>query len=167
MGRSIVALAALPSSSRALIVQHAALLFALGLAAGLVFTFEAIGHVAAWPLLPSIDFDFPGTADTWRRAHLGLLMNAIAMLAFAAGAGHIRVGASAARWFTVSVLVTGWGNSLGFLTGTLFGVRGLEFGGLLANSVNYLFFLVASVTGFIQAGIAIRGAARARSEPQP
>lgn len=155
-------LAALPSSSRARIVQHAAILFLLGLVAGLIFTFEAIGHVAAWPLLPVIDFDFPGTADTWRRSHLGLLMNAIAMLAFAAAAGQIRIGERGAQWFTISVLVTGWGNSLGFLTGTLFGVRGLEFGGALANSANYLFFLVAAVTGFIQAGIAIRGAANAR-----
>ncbi len=157
-----MSLAALPSSSRSLLVQHAALLFALGLVAGLIFTFEVIGHVAAWPLLPAIDFDFPGTADTWRRTHLGLLMNAIAMLAFAAGSSYIRIGERAARWFTVSVLITGWGNSLGFLTGTLFGVRGLEFGGALANSANYLFFLVASVTGFIQAGIAMRGAAHAR-----
>jgi hypothetical protein len=155
-------LAALPSSLRALIVQHAAILFGIGLIAGLVFTFEVIGHVAAWPLLPPLDFDFPGTAETWKRTHLGLLMNAIAMLAFAAGAAYLRIGERAARWFTGSVLVTGWGNSLGFLTGTLFGVRGLEFGGALANSANYLFFLVAAVSGFIQVGIAIRGAAQAR-----
>ncbi|TJY64796.1 hypothetical protein E4T66_00695 [Sinimarinibacterium sp. CAU 1509] len=154
--------APLTQAQRATIIQYAAWLFGAGLVVGLVFTFEAIGHVAAWPLLPPINFDFPGTEAGWRRAHLGLIINAIAMLAFAAVATTARFGSRGRAIYVVSVIVTGYANSLGFLTGTLFGVRGLEFGGAAANTATYLFFLVAVVTGFAQAGLLAAAAATAR-----
>ena len=51
----------LSAAERARILAPAAGLFGLGLVIGLVFTFEAIGHVAAWPLLPALDIQMPGT----------------------------------------------------------------------------------------------------------
>jgi hypothetical protein len=156
--------APLSQSQRATIILYAAWLFGAGLVVGLVFTFEAIGHVAAWPLLPQINFDFPGTEAGWRRAHLGLIVNSIAMLAFAAVAGSVRFGPRARGIYVVSVIVTGYANSLGFLTGTLFGVRGLEFGGAVANTATYLFFLVAVVTAFAQAILLASAAAATRRQ---
>ncbi len=154
--------APLTQVQRATLILYAAWLFAAGLVVGLVFTFEAIGHVAAWPLLPQINFDFPGTEAGWRRAHLGLIVNAIAMLAFAAVATTARFGPRGRGAYVVCVIVTGYANSLGFLTGTVFGVRGLEFGGAVANTATYLFFLIAVVTGFTQAGLLASAAAAAR-----
>jgi len=154
--------APLTSAQRATLIQYAAWLFGAGLVVGLIFTFEAIGHVAAWPLLPTIQFDFPGTEAGWRRAHLGLIVNSIAMLAFAAAAGSVRFGPRAAGVYIVSVIVTGYANSLGFLIGTLFGVRGLEFGGVAANTATYLFFLVAVATGFAQVFLLASAATAAR-----
>ncbi|MDD3765124.1 MAG: hypothetical protein PHP86_17655 [Nevskiales bacterium] len=153
----------LSASRRAAIVQWAAWLFCAGLVVGLIFTFESIGHIAAWPLLPRIDFDFPGDVTAWRRAHLGLIVNAIAMLAFAAAGRSARLGPSAQRSYVIAVIVTGWANSAGFLTGTLFGVRGLAFGGAVANSATYLFFLVAVASAFVQAILLALGARRMRA----
>ena len=151
----------LSARDRARILAPAAALFALALAIGLIFTFEAIGHIAAWPLIPVLNFDMPGTEAAWRRTHLGALMNALAMIAFAAAGSSIRLGARARQVYIYSVCITGWGNSLGFLVGALFGVRGLAFGGAWTNSLNYLLFLIAAVTAFVQAWLLWQGA-RAR-----
>ncbi len=62
--------------------------------------------------------------------------------------------------FVICVVATGWFNIAGFVTGTLFGVRGLAIGGEIANSVTYLFFLVAVVTAVIQAWLIVLGAYR-------
>jgi hypothetical protein len=152
----------LSAQERARILAPAAALFALGLVIGLIFTFKAIGHVAIWPLLPALDFDMPGTEAAWRRTHLGALMNAIAMIAFALAGSGIRLGAWARQIYIWSVCITGWGNTLGFLVGALFGVRGLAFGASWANSVNYLLFLIAALTAFAQAWLLWQGA-RAQS----
>ncbi|HEY0915346.1 MAG TPA: hypothetical protein VGE22_10780 [Solimonas sp.] len=153
-----MALDKLSAPERARILAPAAALFALSLVVGLIFTFEAIGHVAAWPLLPVLDFQMPGTEAAWRRTHLGALMNALAMIAFAAAGSSIRLSAKARRVYIVSVCITGWANTLGFLVGALFGVRGLEFGGAWTNSLNYLLFLLAVPTAFTQAWLLWQGA---------
>jgi hypothetical protein len=148
----------LSPAAQAQMFRHAAVLFGLGLVFGLIFTFEVIGHVAIWPLVPEWAFDVPGEEAAWRRTHLGALMNALAVMGFAAAGPVLQLGARARRWYVVMVLVTAWGNTLGFLTGALFGVRGLAFGGDWANSLNYLFFLVAALTAFVQCGLLWRGA---------
>lgn len=61
--------APLPAAKRSRLVFHGAVLLLLGLVAGLIFTFEAIGHVAVWPLIPQLALDFPGDEASWRRTH--------------------------------------------------------------------------------------------------
>ena len=152
----------LPAAQRDRIFRHAAALFIAGLVFGLIFTFEALGHVAAWPLLPAIDFDFPGSEQAWRRTHLGAVINALAMLLFALAGPHLQLGERGRRSFVWAVLITGWGNTLGFLVGTLFGARGLAFGGGVANSLGYLLFLAAAISAFVQGGLLWSGARGAR-----
>lgn len=154
----------LSAQERARILGPAAWLFGLGLVIGLVFTFKAIGHVAAWPLIPALDIDMPGTEAAWRRTHLGLLINALAMIAFALAGASIRLTQGARRWYIICVCITGWSNSLGFLVGALFGVRGLEFGGSWSNALNYLLFLIAVPTAFAQAWLLWRGARAVKQE---
>lgn len=154
--------APLPSAAGSRLVFHGGILFLLGLVAGLVFTFEAIGHVAVWPVIPQLAIDFPGDEAGWRKTHLGFVINAMAILVFAAAAGRASFSERGARLFGTAVIVTGWGNSLGFLTGALFGVRGLEFGGVPANTLSYLLFLIAALSAFVQAILLVAGAARAR-----
>lgn len=149
--------ASLSAQERARILAPAALLFAAGLVIGLIFTFKAIGHVAAWPLIPVLNFEMPGTEAAWRRTHLGALINALAMIGFAVAGSSILLSARARQFYIWSVCITGWSNTLGFLVGALFGVRGLAFGGPWANSLNYLFFLVAVPTAFAQAWLLWQG----------
>lgn len=151
----------LPYAVRSRLVFHGAVLFLLGLVAGLIFTFEAIGHVAVWPVIPQLAIDFPGDEAGWRKVHLGFIVNSMAILLFAAASGHASLGPRAGKIFMGSVITTGWGNSLGFLIGALFGVRGLEFVGNEANQVSYLLFTIAAVTAFTQAGLLAVGALRA------
>ena len=110
----------LPYADRSRLVFHGAALFLLGLVAGLIFTFEAIGHVAVWPVIPQLAIDFPGDEAGWRKVHLGFIVNAMAVLLFAAASGHASLGPRAGKVFMVSVITTGWGNSVGFLIGALF-----------------------------------------------
>lgn len=148
----------LSAAQRARILASAAVLFGLALVIGLIFTFEVIGHVAVWPLLPALDIGMPGSEAAWRRAHLGALLNALAMIAFGLAGSGILLGPKARQVYVWCVCITGWANSLGFLVGAVFGVRGLAFGGAWANSLNYFFFLVAALTAFIQAGLLWNGA---------
>jgi hypothetical protein len=148
----------LSTAHRARIVRSAAVLFAAGLVIGLIFTFEAIGHIEAWPLLPAIQFEFPGTEAAWRRAHLGAIMNALAMFAFAGIGSVVCLNDPGQRWLTRCVMVTGWGNSVAFVIGAIYSVRGLAFGDVVANSVVYLLFLIAAVTAFVQAFLVWKGA---------
>lgn len=148
----------LSTAHRARIVRSAAVLFAAGLVIGLIFTFEAIGRIEAWPLLPAITFDFPGTEAAWRRAHLGALMNALAMFAFAGIGSVVCLSDPGQRWLARCVIITGWGNSLGFLIGAIYSVRGLAFGDVVANSVVYVLFLIAAGTAFVQAFLVWKGA---------
>ncbi|MFA5938094.1 MAG: hypothetical protein WC809_01965 [Sinimarinibacterium sp.] len=152
----------LSAAQRDRIFRHAAGLFIAGLVMGLIFTFEALGHVAAWPLVPAIDFDFPGTEQAWRRTHLGAVINALAMLLFALAGTHLQLGERGRRSFVWAVVITGWGNTLGFLVGTLFGARGLAFGGGAANSLSYLLFLAAAFSAFVQGGLLWSGARQGR-----
>lgn len=152
----------LSAAHRASILRWGAALFLTGLVVGLLFTFEAIGRIEAWPLLPAIQLDIPGEEAAWRRAHLGAIINSMAMLAFAAVGSAIRLGDKGQRWYARCVIVTGWGNSVAFTIGALFGVRGLAFGGVAANSVVYFLFLIAAVTAIVQAVLLWRGAGAAR-----
>ena len=146
---------------RATIVFNGVLMFALGLIAGLLFTFALIGRVEAWPLIPTIQFEIPGSAQAWRQTHIGLLVNGITLFAIAAVGKSILLTERTQNLLVVCVLATGWFNIAGFVTGTLFGVRGLAYGDSLANIATYLFFLVAVITAVVQTGLMLVGARRA------
>lgn len=145
---------------RAVIVFNGGLMFALGLVVGFIFTFALIGHVEAWPLIPALDIAIPGSAQAWRQTHIGILFNAITVFAIAGAGKYILLTARAQILLVVCVLMTGWFNIAGFVTGALNGVHGVVFEGSLANHVTYLFFLVAVVTAVIQAVLIITGAWR-------
>lgn len=154
----MTSLAPLSAIEQARVFRHAAAIFIAGLVFGLIFTFESIGHVAAWPLVPAVDFDFPGTEQAWRRTHLGAVINAVAMLLFAVVGTSLRLSDRGRGIFVLAVLITGWGNTLGFLVGTLSGTRGLAFGDNAANSLSYLLFLLAAGSAFVQGFLLWAGA---------
>lgn len=148
-----------------LIVQGG-LLFGVGLVVGLFFTFVVVGHVEIWPVLPALDISVPGTEAAWRRAHLGLMFNAVTLLVFAGIASSLSLSLMQQRLYGWSVAITAWGNSAGFLLAALSGTRGLAMGSGLGNSLTYLCFLAAALTAFVQMWLLVAGALRARREAQ-
>ena len=147
------------------LMAQGGLLFGLGLVVGLLFTFIIIGRVEIWPVLPALDFTVPGTEAAWRRAHLGLMFNAVTLLLFACVAGSLSLSLGQQRVYGWSVAITAWGNSAGFLLAALTSTRGLAMGGGAGNSLTYLCFLVAALTAFVQVWLLVAGALRARREP--
>ncbi len=138
------------------------LLFGIGLVVGLLFTFFIIGRVEIWPVLPALDLALPGTEAGWRRAHLGLMFNAVTLLVFALAASALSLSPFQQRLYGFSVAITAWGNSAGFLLAALSGSRGLAMGGGAGNSLTYLCFLAAALTAFVQVWLLVLGALRAR-----
>ncbi len=150
----------LGNQRQAFLITHGALLFAGGLLAGLALTFSLLGHFEIWPLIGKTEVEIPGSSRAWLRTHLGLIMNGLAVWVFALIAGRILLSEGQQKLYIVSVLITAWFNSAGFLIGTLFGVHGLSFGGNVPNTLTYLFFLIAVVTVFIQIALVLLGARR-------
>lgn len=146
------------------LMAQGGLLFGFGLVVGLLFTFLIIGRVEIWPVLPALDFSVPGTEAAWRRAHLGLMFNAVTLLVFAGIAGNLSLTAGQQGIYGWSVAITAWGNSAGFLLAALTGTRGLAMGGGAGNSLSYLCFLAAALTAFVQVWLLVSGAMRARRE---
>ncbi|MES2684135.1 MAG: hypothetical protein V4650_11510 [Pseudomonadota bacterium] len=146
------------------LMAQGGLLFGLGLVVGLFFTFVIVGRVEIWPVLPAIDWTVPGTEAAWRRAHLGLMFNAVTLLVFAVIASALSFSVGQQRVYGWSVAITAWGNSAGFLLAALTGTRGLAMGSGVGNSLTYLCFLAAALTAFVQVWLLVAGALRARRE---
>lgn len=155
---------ALSQRWRSLIALHGLFLFIVGLLAGVFFTFSILGFVEIWPVLPRLDWVVPGDERAWMRAHTGTLMNGMALLVFAGIGGLIRLGAKGQQWLAISLLATGWGNTLGYHTSAIFGDRGLSFGGSVANSVTYLAFLTAVIAVVVVVVLSVRGVLNTRRE---
>lgn len=150
----------------AALITHGALLFGGGLVAGLALTFDLLGQVQVWPLPWQWEIDLPGSGRAWLRTHLGLILNGIGIWVFALLAGRLLLSEGRQKLYCLCVLVTGWFNSAGFVIGTLFDVHGLAFGQSPANSVTYLFFLVAVLTAFTQVALVLAGARELRRAPE-
>ena len=149
---------------RALLVANGALVFLLGMAAGFPFAFVILGKVVLWPFPGAIAWNGPGDVRAWRMAHLEGILNGLTLLAVAAVAPQLGLGARAQRVLGWALLVTAWGNMIASLVGPLSGGRGLEFGGGLANSLMYLLFVAAVVAVVIaMALVCLGGFRRARA----
>ena len=147
-----------------LLVEHGALVFLLGLAAGFPFAIEILGRFELWPIPGSITIDMPGDVRGWRMAHLEGVLNGLLLIAAAAVGPLLQLSVRGARWVTGGLLVCAWGNILASWLGPLSESRGLAFSGPTWNSVVYLLF-VAAIVGVFGAMIALYlGARRARRD---
>ncbi len=143
---------------QAQLITHGALIFSGGLVAGLMLTFSLLGHIEVWPILGKIDVELPGGSRAWLRSHMGLIINGMGVWVFMLVGAKLLLSEQQQKLYVFSVLITAWFNSAGFIIGTLFGVHGLQFGGTLANSATYLFFLIAVITVVMQITLVFVGA---------
>jgi hypothetical protein len=145
-------------------IAHGALVFLVGMVAGFPFAFVIVQKVALWPL-PAVAWTPPGDVRAWRMAHLEGILNGLTLIAVAAAGRRIALGVRAQAWVAWGLIVTAWGNVVASVIGPVFGGRGLELGGGLANSLMYVLFVVAIVMVMIAMWLVARGAFAAAGDP--
>lgn len=141
-----------------ILVANGALVFLLGMIAGFPFAFLLIGKIALWPFPGSIEWTMPGDVRGWRMAHLEGVLNGLTLIGVAAIAPRLPLRERAARVLTWLLVVMAWGNQIASMIGPVFGGRGLEFGGGIANGAMYLLFVAAIVGVLVGMWIVFRAA---------
>jgi hypothetical protein len=91
-------------------------------------------------------------------------LNGLTLWAVAAIAPKLRLGDTAARVVAWGLIITAWGNIVASVIGPVFGGRGLEFGGGVANSLMYLLFVLAILTVLVAIALVFWGAWTRRDE---
>ncbi|TMA82397.1 MAG: hypothetical protein E6J72_02865 [Deltaproteobacteria bacterium] len=145
---------------QASMIVHGAVVFVIGLLAGFPFAFVILGKIALWPLPGTADVHLPGDVRGWHMAHLEGILNGLTLFAVAAIMPQLRLGETGLKLVAWTLIITAWGNIVASVIGPLFGARGLEFGGSVANSLMYVLFVIAIVTVLIAFAVVIRGARR-------
>jgi hypothetical protein len=79
----------------------------------------------------------------------------------------VALDARAQAWVGWGLVVTAWGNIVASLIGPVFGARGLEFGGSVADNLMYLLFVAAIVAVMVAMTLVARGAFAARDGRRP
>ena len=143
---------------QASMIVHGAVVFVIGLLAGFPFAFVILGKIALWPLPGTTDVHLPGDVRGWHMAHLEGILNGLTLFAVAAIMPQLRLGETGLKLVAWTLIITAWGNIVASVIGPLFGARGLEFGGSVANSLMYVLFVIAIVTVLIAFAVVIRGA---------
>lgn len=135
-----------------------------GLVGGIAFTFNILRFIEIFPLVPRRNVRIPGTEAAWRAVHTGSIMNGLLTMAVAAIGSLIRLGPRGQRGLVASLLVTLWGNVIGYNAAALGGERGLRFAGGRLNRVAYLSFLSAVIAVFVAIPLVITGLVRGRRD---
>jgi hypothetical protein len=138
---------------RSLLVAHGALVFLVGMAAGIPFAMVLLAGAGSSPV--------PGDVRGWRMAHLEGVLNGLTLFVVA-GVGRDLVLTQRAQLILFwSLLVTAWGNMIASIIGPIFGGRGLAFGLGLANNLMYVLFMAAVFAVIVAMVVIVRGAWRA------
>lgn len=130
---------------QALMIGHGALVLFLGMITGFLFVFNLVGEISLWPIPGSLDIQIPGDPARWRGAHVGMITNALMIIAIALTLPLLRMSAGAERFVAWGLILTVWGN-VGFYLASALGAagRGLTMGpnkfggGDLASIFNFL-----------------------------
>ncbi len=115
------------------VIFHGAIVVLLGLAAGFPFAFVILGSMN-------------GDVRAWRMAHLEGVLNGLVMFVIAGIGSKLTLSRSQQSLLVWCLIVTGYFNVVASILGASTGVRGLEAGGSVANTIVYLLFVVAVVT---------------------
>lgn len=110
---------------QAALIGHGALVLMVSLFAAFMLTFDMLQGIKIWPLL-HIDVEIPGTVRGWRVAHVGGLLNGIMMIAIALAFTRISLSAGKLKFIYLSLVFTGWGNTLFYWFGNFSMNRGLS-----------------------------------------
>lgn len=125
---------------QSLLIANGALVLLGGFAAGIPY-----GSALAATLVPNAPAGAFETLRAWHMAHLEGVLNGLLMLAAAAAAAHLTLGATAQRVVYWGLLVTGWGNIVASSISAATGGRGLSMTGFDWNTLNFVLFALGIV----------------------
>lgn len=131
-----------------LLIGHGAIVFILGLAAGVPFLW-ALDAVAAGGGAAEAE-----ALRAWRMAHLEGTLNGMMMIAVAAAAKQLTVSEGRSSIITWGLVATGWGNILASFVSGMTGGRGLAFTGIDWNTLTFTLFSIA-IVGVIAAFVVL------------
>lgn len=160
--RHSLAPAGLSDATRTSLAWHGLAVMLVGLLGGALHAVAVIGHLELWPLLGRVEWTPAGDAAAWSRTHTGPLVNGLLALGVAGVGRLIALDGVPARVLHGCLLVTLWGNTVGYFLAALGGGRGLQFGGSPANNVTYLIFATAALAVFVALALALLGLRRHR-----
>ncbi|PWR19192.1 hypothetical protein DKG75_16855 [Zavarzinia compransoris] len=108
-------------------VAHGVLLLFFALVAGVGLWVKLVGGFEFVPGTIT-QFDIPGTADGWAKAHRGTPMNALMVIAIALVLPYLGFSRKAQTWLAVIIVGAGWANTIFYYFANFSDNRGLTFG---------------------------------------
>ena len=138
----------MPTRHHSLLIGHGALIFILGLAAGVPFLWALDAVAAGGGAVES------EALRAWRMAHLEGTLNGMMMIAVAAAAKQLTLGEGRSSIITWGLIATGWGNILASFVSGMTGGRGLAFTGIDWNTLTFTLFSIA-IVGVIAAFVVL------------
>jgi len=152
----------LASRYRTLLALHGASAVLAGLLGGMGFLFNILRFVEIFPLVPRIHKQLPGTEAAWRAAHTGPIMNGMLAIGVSATGSMIELSPRAQRSLVATLIITLWGNVVGYNAAAVGGERGLTPRGGRLNNVAYVCFLTAAMSVLVSIPLMIVGVQRHR-----
>lgn len=145
------------SRHHSLLIAHGALVFILGLVAGVPFIW-ALEAVASGGGAAEAE-----ALRAWRMAHLEGTLNGMLMIGVAAAAKQLTLTGNRSALITWGLIATGWGNILASFVSGATGGRGLALTGFDWNTLTFSLFTIA-IVGVVLAMVvlAMAGFAAAR-----
>jgi len=94
--------------SQRLLVGHGALVLLMAFVIGFGFLFFLIGEISLWPIPGSIGYQFSGTYDAWRMAHMEGITNGFGLWLLAAVLPLLDLSAKTSRRIAIGMIITAW-----------------------------------------------------------
>lgn len=144
---------------QSLMIAHGAIIFLLGLAAGVPFVWVVVSSID-----PAQAAGIPGDVRAWRMAHLEGVLNGILLIAVAAGGAHLKLTPTAQQAVAWGLIVSGWCNIVASILSPLTNGRGVQFTGLDWNGLTYILFMIGVVGVVVGMGTLCVTALQRRSD---
>lgn len=131
-----------------------------GTVGGLSFLFNILKFIEIFPFVPRINYEIKGSETSWRATHTGPIMNGLMLMAIASAGDRIDLKPGEQQALTLALVVTMWGNTVGYNTAALGGQRGLAPHGHAMNNFTFFSFLTAALAVLFAVPLALLGIRR-------
>ena len=110
-----------------IMIGHGLLMMFVALAIGLLLWVSLLGGFEIYPGY-ILNFNLSGTPEAWARAHRGIPMNSLMVIAFAFAIGGLGFSAKVENLLAKLFIFTGWANTIFYVASNFSQNRGLSFG---------------------------------------